>query len=261
MRKRGITLIELLVALAILGILVVAFTGFFVSTLRTTSDFDRRNELLLDGQIAHQLLTSRLQEAWFVYPSGQSIVLSSPAAWQTTNPTTGSNVWTVGGEFVAVVLPPLQIGAVCSPATPGQTDGCYRFLAYYPLSRATYVANTVSDIFSRLPPDEANAGAWVLMQYTAFLAPTAVAAGSTGPTGGALGAMGGAAVALVADYLTPNSSPFSVVEVDAGPPAIRQVGVRLRFSRVVQGRTFTAGGPGTSLSSTVQPRNQGVLAP
>jgi prepilin-type N-terminal cleavage/methylation domain-containing protein len=63
MRKYGVTLVELLVALAILGVLVAAFTGFFVSTLRATSDFDRRNELLLDGQIAHQLLVSRLQEA------------------------------------------------------------------------------------------------------------------------------------------------------------------------------------------------------
>lgn len=260
MRKQGITLIELLVALAILGVLMVAFTSFFVATLRTTSDFDRRNELLLDGQIAYQLLASRLQEAWFVYPSGQSIALSSPAAWQTTHPT-GSNVWTVGGEFVAVVLPPLRIGAACSPATPGQTDGCYRFLAYYPLSRAAYVANTTGDIFARLPPDGADADAWVLMQYTAFLAPTAVVSGSTAPTGGALGTMGGAAVALVADYLAPNSSPFRVVEVHAGPPAIRQVGLSLQFSRVVQGRTFTVGGAGTSLSSTIQPRNQGVLAP
>lgn len=81
MRIRGITLVELLVALAILGALMAAFTGFFVSTLRTTSDFDRRNELLIEGQIAHQLLVSRLQEAWFVYPSGQSIILSSPAVW------------------------------------------------------------------------------------------------------------------------------------------------------------------------------------
>lgn len=261
MRIRGITLVELLVALAILGALMAAFTGFFVSTLRTTSDFDRRNELLIEGQIAHQLLVSRLQEAWFVYPSGQSIILSSPAVWQTTNPTTGSNVWTVGSNFVAVVLPPLDIRAACNPAVPGQTGGCYRFFAYYPLGRAAYVANTAGDIFARLPADAANAGAWVLMQYSAFLESAAVVAGSTAPTAGALTTMGGVTVALVADYLAPGSAPFAISEVAVGPPAIRQVRVNLQLSRVVQGRTFTAGGSGSSLSSTVQPRNQGVLAP
>ncbi|GIW31850.1 MAG: prepilin-type N-terminal cleavage/methylation domain-containing protein [Meiothermus sp.] len=260
MRKYGVTLVELLVALAILGVLVAAFTGFFVSTLRATSDFDRRNELLLDGQIAHQLLVSRLQEAWFVYPAGQSIVLSGPAAWQTTNPASGSNVWTVGDQFVAVVLPPLRVGSVCSPATPGQTEGCYRFFAYYPLSRAAYVANS-SGIFDRLPPDAANPDAWVLMQYTGFLEPSTVVSGSAAPTGGALGALGGTSVALVADYLAPRRSFFSITEVAAGPPAIRQVSVSLQFSRVVQGRTLSVGGAGTSLSATVQPRNQGVLAP
>lgn len=261
MRKPGITLVELLVALAILGVLMAAFAGFFVSTLRTTSDLDRRNELLLDGQIAHQLLVSRLQEAWFVYPSGQVVTLNAPAAWQTTNPSSGSNIWTVGSNFVAAVLPPLRVGSACSPARPDQTNGCYRFFAYYPLHRAAYVANTANDILARLPAEPANAGAWVLMQYTAFLESPAVVSGSTSPTAGALSTMGGATTALVADYLAPGGSLFTVLDVAAGPPAIRQIKVTLQLSRTVQGRTIAVGGPGTSLSSTVQPRNQGVLAP
>lgn len=261
MQTRGITLIELLVGMAILGVLVLAFTQFFTSTLQVTGEFEQRNELLAEGQLAQQLVVSRLQEAWYVYPEGSSVNLTQPAAWQITNPASGSTSWTVGPIFVAGILPPVSVGAPCAPADPTQTTGCYRFIAFYPIARAEYVANTAGDLLRRLLPDAANPAAWVLVQYSGFLAAGAVTQGSTAPTAGALATMGGVRVDLLADYITPGSTLFEVVEVTDDPRPTQQVTVRLELQRVARGRTITLGSPGVALNTVVLPRNQGVLAP
>lgn len=281
----GFTLVEMLVSLAILGILMAGFTFLFGNTLTVTRQLDVRNDILSDAQIAQNLMVSRIQEAWYVYPSGTSLSLpSTGAVWQTANPVGGSNTFTVGTNFVAVLDPPTSPGANCT-TSPLVTDGCYHFYAYYPVMRSNYVSGTAGAFANRLLADSQNPNAWVLMQYDAFVSDGVIPPNLTGcvPAGdpppittgqilqcnanfftGLTGTLFSARSNLLADYLTPNVTPFTVTDLVTGNappnPDVQQVNVNPIFTRVYRGNTYVVGGAGSTLSTDVVGRNQKFAA-
>ncbi|MDX2005866.1 MAG: type II secretion system protein [Meiothermus sp.] len=263
MKTRGFTLLEIIIAMAVMGILMVSFIQFFVGSLKTAQDIDNRSELVTEGQIAHQLISARLQEAWHLLPPGTSVALSHTAAWMITKPS-GGTTWTVESAtepFMAMVLPPTNLGQTCSST---DTRGCYRFFAYYSITRSSYVSNTSNRANDRLISDPSNPGAWVLMQYRGFIPSGTVTSGSTSVTV-TPASLWDIRADLLADYVVPvnssltfsNYQPFDMI----GTAAPFRVVLDLRFSRSVQGRTIQLGGTSDSLRSEVLARNQGQLAP
>lgn len=291
--RRGFTLVELLIGLFILAVLLGLFARFFGDTLGYTNRLNVRNELLGEGQIAQNYLASKLQEAWYVFPSGTTISLpvgGSVSTWQVTAPSGGGVSWTVDDDgttatlnpFIALVLPPTNGSATC--LAPSTTAGCYRFLAYYPITRSSYVTNTASSYSDRLVADTQNPNARVLMQYSAFLTDTYVEANliasggltnrlpfanaATAATGLSAGIFGQRAT-LVADYLD-DADIFIVRSTTRDiDPAVattvnvtdRAVTVNLVFERVNRGTTYTVGGSSSTLQTTVASRNQNLPAP
>lgn len=158
----GFTLVEMLVGMAILGILMLAFTQLFGGSLRASSEINARNELINEGQIAQQLITSRLQNAYYIYPPGATLQLTTGG--NTTRNTVRSGAgqnWTIGTDpFVAMLLPPAAPGNCVSSGSPG----CFKFFAYYPMLRSSLI----TDVPASAPTaDPNNASAWILMEYRA----------------------------------------------------------------------------------------------
>lgn len=263
MNRRGFTLLELVIAMAVMGILMVSFIQFFVGSLKTAQDLDSRSELVAEGQIAHQLISARLQEAWYILPPATTVTLSHTSAWMITKPSGGTG-WTVESSsepFIAMVLPPTNLGQTCSSS---DTSGCYRFFAYYAIKRSDYVTNTSTRTNDRLFSDPSNPNALVLMQYSGFLPSGTVASNSTTTTV-TPSSLHNIRADLLADYVVPvntsvtfsNYQPFDLI----GTAAPYRVVLDLRFSRTVQGRTIQLGGTSDSLKSEILAQNQGQLAP
>ena len=155
----GFTLIELLISMAILGVLMLAFTQIFGGSLRASSEINSRNELISEGQVAQQLIASRLQGAYYLY-AGTLQLTDSATTTNTVRSGAGQN-WTIGTDpFVAMLVPPTSIGTCQS----GQTQNCFTFYAYYPMLRSSLISAVPA---SSPPADPNNANTWVLMEYRA----------------------------------------------------------------------------------------------
>ncbi len=159
---RGFTIIELLVAMAVLSIVLLAFTSLFGGMFRASSDLNARNQLLSEGQLTEQILAARIQQAFYVYPPGYKLQLTS-SGWTTKNPA-GGRVWVVGSDpILAMILPPKSSTVICGVGTDPNA-GCYRFYAYYPVKRSLYVNNAAA---AGNPGKQAlnDNSTWILMQY------------------------------------------------------------------------------------------------
>lgn len=160
----GFSLVELLVAMALFGILMTAAVNFFTQTSRTSAQsmsYAEQQQELLNAQ---QLIVGRLKDAFYIYPAGQSISMSATNDPFVRNPVTGSNVWQIGSSpIVAAILPPVNAGLDCSV----NIDGCYRFTAYYAVQRDTWVSAAGSTAWRNPGQDAANAATWVLAEYRA----------------------------------------------------------------------------------------------
>jgi len=64
--RKGFTLIEILVAIAVMSILLLAFVRFFGGTLRVSNNLQVQNDLLNEAHVSHQLIASRIKEAWYI---------------------------------------------------------------------------------------------------------------------------------------------------------------------------------------------------
>lgn len=163
-KTQGFTLVEMLIGTAIFGILMLAFTQIFGGSLKASSEINARNELVSEGQIAQQLVASRLQSAYYIYPPGTSMQLtgSGSTAKNTVNGAS-TYTWIVGtNPFIAMILPPNTTGT----CTSSFTNACFSFYAYYPVLRSELI-----DKHKAIAPDADpnNASAWVLMEYRANL--------------------------------------------------------------------------------------------
>lgn len=180
-KSHGFTLVEMLVSMAILGILTLAFTQIFGGSLRASSEINARNELISEGQIAQQLIASRLQSAYFIYPTGQTMQLTGSG---NTTPNTvrsgaGQN-WIVGTDpFIAMILPPKMLpppsagtparcplGSASASVKDDNKQFCFTFYAYYPILRSTFIG---TNPLVAPAADPTNANVWFLMEYRANL--------------------------------------------------------------------------------------------
>lgn len=213
-RSHGFTLLEVLVALLLTGIIFAAFLQVFTGTLQQSSQVSAKSELLKEGQIALQVMASRLQEACYVYPPQSTLQLAN-SGYTTKNPIKGNYQWTVGTDpIVAMVLP---------PEVPGNTDNCdnnntqfcYRFYAYYPILRSDYTSSADNDI--NIGADGGNDNqTWVLMQYLRYFTngqtPTIAATGIPATCSNLVNNnitptdLQGGVAALLTDYVQPSTT-------------------------------------------------------
>lgn len=166
----GLTLLEVLIAMAIMGVIMIAFTQLFGGSLRASSDISARNELLSEGQIAEQIIVSRLKQAFTVYPPGTSFSMTNTL--RTRNTLRGGQSWTVGVDpIIAMIVPPKGSTSAtrCDTDTPNQADKdmCFMFYAYYPIRRGDFMAG-VDPRFAP-QPDPANDDAWLIMEYRQYV--------------------------------------------------------------------------------------------
>ncbi len=172
-RAQGFTLIELLVSMAVGTIVLLwLFTSFSV-TSKNTVQVNARSDLQQELLNAQQLIAGRVREAWYVYPAGKTFdlgsgVLRSNPFWNNSAGTSG--VWTTGSQpILAMILPPKVPGGLCT--TSPNNAGCYRFYAYYPVRRDSWVGGTSTGTFKVNNPgaDSLNdASAWVLAEYRSY---------------------------------------------------------------------------------------------
>lgn len=268
--RAGFTLIELLVALALGVVILAVVSDLLISSSRSASDLQGRNELLEESQIAQNYVVGQLREAVYVFAPGTNINLGTDAT--TWRP--GGSAWQVGSAawpVVAVVRPPQRIDRPCATPSGLEPQACYQFLAYYPLPRDTWV-DSVSGADDP-GADALNGNRWVLVEYRAIYAaapPQSTLGGTTyiPPTGGA--------ARLLLDYVQPpalalpGTPPLFTLDnlrtAGAWTQAPGDIGVtvNLAASRRIAGRDVTVPGRGTDPAASVTtvvavPRNVGKL--
>lgn len=255
----------MLVGMVILSILTLAFTQVFGGSLRASAEINARNELIYEGQIAQQLIASRLQSAYYVYPPGTSMQLTGSGS-TAKNTVNGANTytWTVGTHpFVAMILPP-TIKATCSSST---TNACFTFYAYYPVLRSELISKH-PDIAPSSDPNNANM--WILMEYRANLI-DGVPRGSnllstppSGPNGTFVTittnsastnpTVKGQSGQMLIDYVQPiGAAPYNTMfTVNT---ANRFIDFNLRLQQNRSGKTLTAPNGTAPLTTRIYPRN------
>ncbi len=197
MKTKGFTLIEVLIALGILGVLLVALFQTIGGTAQVATSANSGNELLREGQIAQQVLASRLKEACFVYPGGATIVMGAGSTTQNTLGTPTPN-WIVNTDpIVAMILPPNSRDIDVNPGA------FYRFFAYYAVKRADFLAMGAISSPNKPSADALNDNSvWVIMEYRRDL--VAFPSGGTAKCATMTGAaITGASGRLLVDYISP----------------------------------------------------------
>lgn len=257
------TLIEVLISMALMGIVMTALVNVNISSTRASSALQTRNDLLPESQIAQNYVLSKIREATYVFPEGTTFNLGSDVTVQ--KPGTSGGSWTVGTDpIVAIVLPPTNTTPNCSasaPSTP-DTQNCYTFYAYYPVLRSSLTGSATLGSGLRPVTDVANdSSAWVLMEYrasygkvTPLTTPDSVFTAAPG-----VSAQG----RLVMDYLLPVTGTgtdqlFDQANDAAGAQAVGNTSVTMNLAaqRVFTGQTIRLPSSGR-YNVTVYPRNVG----
>lgn len=289
---QGLTLIELLVAIALGLIVLLAATNLLISSSRSATDVQGRNELLEESQIAQNYMAAQIREAVFVFPVGTTITLGA-TGYTFRNPVSNNGTWTVGqanAPIVAFVRPPQllpnpsgPLSEQCTGTASGDTRRCYQFIAYYPVLRNVWTGTGGATSLNNPGEDDSNGNRWVLVEYRSNYVPVNLAAPSSPSLSqlavSSYGRTGGSG-RLLLDYVQPESPPlalpdtpplFQVTTPAAGTPEApgnTSVTINLAVSRQVGGRAVTV--PGRNAGTTgpqsvtplvVTPRNVGNLVP
>lgn len=276
-RTVGFTLVELLVGMALMGIILLALTNFFSQSGRISAQSSTRAELQQEVLNAQQLIAGKLKEAWYVYPPGATLSLTGTNLTQ--NPVTGTNAWNItttaasNHPMLAMILPPRNPSVACvSPTTAvPDPDGCYRFLAYYPVKRGVWIAGIGADSWRNPGPDPANADAWILAEYRRVM-PSTFAPTTFPPA--TLPAVPTSAVAnILADYVAPTVTTtgfttatntytmFTYAAADGNPPSVTNpvssVTINLAVARQSRGTLLRLPDAADEYGTTVFPANLG----
>jgi prepilin-type N-terminal cleavage/methylation domain-containing protein len=254
MKRAGFTLLELLLSLAMLGIIMVTLFQSFGTTIQVSNSGNASNELVREGQIAQQLLTARFREACYVFPGGTTLSLAA-SGYTTQNAfPSPSTSWTINSHpMVAMVLPP-------DLNDPVSTSN-FRFFAYYAIPRSQYTNAAAPSI--NPGKDSANdSTTWMLMEYRIGLPFTS---GTTTPCNAMATAANiqGLAGNLLLDYVqiaNPITSLFTVGGSGRGGGAA-WIQYDLRLQKDTRtGNIVRVGGSGanSNLSGKVYPQNLGL---
>lgn len=261
-RQAGFTLVELLIGMALMGVVLLAVFNVNLSSTRASMSLQTRNDLLPETQIAQTYMLSKLREAAYVYPTATAFDLGTDPTVR--NPRTGSGAWTVGSDaFLAVVLPPRSGTPNCAATAPAVPDtaNCYTLYAYYPVLRSVLTGSTTLSSGRRPAAEPLNdASTWVLMEYRRSFGKLT---GSTFPVLSANTTQG----TLVMDYLVPVTVPqvtnvpdrlFSLAR-DTGIQQVGQTSITVNLAAQRQlGGSPSVRVPGSGRSTvTVFPRNVG----
>ena len=190
---QAFTLIELLIALLLVGIILAAVVYVNIETVRASALLQARNQLLPELQVAQNYMAGKLKQAAYIFPNGSNIQMSVSGATTAKPPggSTGSTYnWKVGTDpIIAFVLPPKTVtsGNCATATTMTASNFCYAFYAFYAMKRDAFVAATsFADDPGTNGANDANS--WVLVEYRAYYSSSAVnfAAGfsSTSPLTG-----------------------------------------------------------------------------
>ncbi|WP_291431129.1 type II secretion system protein J [Deinococcus sp.] len=260
------TLIELLIAVALALIIMFAASSLLISSSRSSGDLQARNDLLQEFQIAQNYLIANVREAAYVYPQGTTLNLGSGV---TTERPGGGN-WVVGSAsapILAIVKAPQEAVSGC---TVSNDRACYKFKAYYPVLRGTWVTGVGPASQNNPGADPGNQDAWLLIEYTKNLIRTTPPT-VTELTALAPGGLNGEDGKLLLDYVQPAVAglPPLFTAPPAGPQVAGQtrVTVNLSVSRAVAGKAVviparSSADPATWVQSVVvSPRNVGRLNP
>uniref|UniRef100_UPI0025FBF29C PulJ/GspJ family protein n=1 Tax=Deinococcus sp. TaxID=47478 RepID=UPI0025FBF29C len=213
--RAGFTLVEMLIAMLIAGILLSVLYNLFTNSLDSVGVVKTQNQLLNDTRTAGNFVGDTMNGAVYIYPPNIRLTLAAANPYATQHNGT-SNIWTVRTDpFVAGLLPPIRrptptstppvacdLNVPYNPLSIVSSQGsCYKVVAFYIKSRADYVAaaptlaNPGAD--NTIPAD-----AQVLMYYSAYVNPGTDAA-QPWPTTGFTGR-----ATLLADGLTATGMKF-----------------------------------------------------
>ncbi|QFP75939.1 PilW family protein [Deinococcus sp. AJ005] len=273
---QGLTLIELLVAIALGLLVLLAATNLLISSSRSATDVQGRSELLEESQIAQNYMAAQIREAVYVFPAGTTITLGA-TGYTFKNPVTSNGTWVVGqadAPIVAFVRPPQLLPAGANTCA-SDVKYCYQFFAYYPVRRSVWTGSGGATSLNNPGIDTSNTDRWVLVEYRSNYA-SAPALSSLNVSG--YSAASGSSGRLLLDYVQPqalalaNTPPlFEVITPPAGTlqaPGNTSVTINLAVSRQTRGRAVTVPprnatttGPQSVTPLVVTPRNVGNLSP
>ena len=180
---QAFTLIELLIALVLVGIILAAVVYVNIETVRASASLQARNQLLPELQVAQNYMAGKLKQAAYVFQDGANISMAASGA-TTYNAPQASYNWQIGRDpIVAFILPPKMVGKiVIISGTPTQilcatarnadeaSDLCYAFYAFYAIKRSVLV-DPITGVKGADNPgaNSANdATALVLMEYRGY---------------------------------------------------------------------------------------------
>jgi prepilin-type N-terminal cleavage/methylation domain-containing protein len=123
--KLGLSLVELLVAMAILGILLAMLSAFLISNQRVTTTQITAATLSNDLRLAHLRIGEIISQAHYIYPSGQNLTIDG-------------KTFTTGATALAVLVPRGTTYCKAEGATVTDTDYCG--FAYVIEDRTPYVS-------------------------------------------------------------------------------------------------------------------------
>lgn len=166
-KTAGFTLLELLVALGLVGIVMAAVLTLNLRTSNATSALQVRSDLTSETQIAQNYIAGKLRNAVYIYPYQSSAAVGffalASSGYSTFNPNssptaragfngTGNYNWRFGSgdgndPFIAFIVPPqatansIDVGD-CTAATTdtARAQSCYAFYAYYAVPRSLLVS-------------------------------------------------------------------------------------------------------------------------
>jgi len=142
---------ELLIALALAGLMLSIMFQFFIGASKSSQKIANNTGLITEAQLAQQFVGSRLIEAAYIFPTDFEFKLGSTPL--TKNHAQNSDTFKVGRDSVVAGL-----------VAPGQDEIDHMFFAYYTMPRSAYIAATAGGI--TLDPDPANDDkTWVLIEY------------------------------------------------------------------------------------------------
>ncbi|NJK43655.1 MAG: type II secretion system protein [Pleurocapsa sp. SU_196_0] len=271
-QTRGFTLLELLISMALLGTISAALFSTLGNTVQVTNGVNANNDLLREGQMAQQVLSSAFKEACYVFPANRVLKLSVEGGYSRRNSflTISKSEWTVNTHpIMGIILPPRDTPDL-NNLTPDPDaavsddkqapDNNYLFVAYYAIRRSQYTQNAAASINPGRDPRNDNT-AWVLMEYRKRLEPLALGRPPLcSDYGGAQINLTGGHANLLLDYIapvSPSTKLFNAVGGNATQGAV-SIGYALQLQRVMPDGSLVRVGNGANLSGNVYPFNLGL---